>query len=216
MQQNEIRGRRDLLRDGGFHKPPVSLRDSDSIRLAIYRKLSMSITTESKACTVCEQVKPLSEFYKDKRALDGRQSGCKTCAIDYGKEYYRANRKAIRESRKGYDKAYKAANRERIRENRKAYDAEYRLKNPHLRWESGYRRRALRIGFVPYVESFTREELVARYGDKCFHCGGPFEQLDHYPVPVADNGVRTLDNCKPSCADCNAFQGTKYASRRNN
>src|SRR5699024_1094772 len=115
MQQNEIRGRRDLLRDGGFHKPPVSLRDSDSIRLAIYRKLSMSITTESKACTVCEQVKPLSEFYKDKRALDGRQSGCKTCAIDYGKEYYRANRKAIRESRKGYDKALSRSQNKKYR-----------------------------------------------------------------------------------------------------
>lgn len=115
-------------------------------------------TTESKACTVCEQVKPLSEFYKDKRALDDRQSSCKECAIESAKSYYRKNR-ALRLS---YNSTYKETNREQIREKRKPYDAEYRLKNPHLKWESGYRRRALRIGFVPYVESFTRDELIAR------------------------------------------------------
>lgn len=171
-------------------------------------------TTESKACTVCEQVKPLHEFYKDKRALDGKRSECKSCAIASATDYYAKNSDSMKTYNRAYSKAYKAANRDRIRENRKPYDAEYRLKNPHRQWESGYRRRALRIGFVPYVESFTRDELIARYGDACFHCGGPFEQIDHYPVPVADNGVHTLDNCKPSCADCNALQGGNFSARR--
>ena len=45
--------------------------------------------------------------------------------------------------------------------------------------------------------------LVARYGDACFHCGGDFEELDHFPIPVSQGGPHALDNCRPSCTPCN-------------
>lgn len=163
-------------------------------------------TTESKVCTVCEQVKPFSEFYSDKRRLDGRRSECKKCANKQNRASYRKNKVTATATKR----VYYQQNKQWLNE----LSAKYYRENPHVHWESSYKRRALRHGHVPYVESFTSDELIARYGDKCFHCGGPFEQLDHYPVPVADNGVHTLDNCKPSCTDCNAFQGAAFASRR--
>lgn len=119
--------------------------------------------------------------------------------------------------------AYYAENRERILEQGRQYYAEnreqtiertrkYYSENPHVYWESWYRRRAKRYGTEPVVESFTREELVERYGDKCAHCGGPFEELDHFPVAIVHGGAHTLENCKPSCAACNSV-GTALRRR---
>lgn len=121
--------------------------------------------------------------------------------------------------------AWRAANPERVKEikakdyaaNRDRYlaqHARYRRENaeqinarrravPHPQWESRYRRRMREFGYEPVVETFTRDELIDRHGDACVHCGGPFEHLDHYPVPVALGGAHSLDNCVPSCEACN-------------
>ena len=41
--------------------------------------LGDSARMETKKCSVCKIEKPLSEFYKDLRALDGKASECKKC-----------------------------------------------------------------------------------------------------------------------------------------
>jgi len=54
-----------------------------------------------KTCTKCGEMKPLSEFYKDKHSKDGLTSWCKACAREYrianrekrricGRKYYAA------------------------------------------------------------------------------------------------------------------------------
>lgn len=43
----------------------------------------------SKACTVCKEVQPISAFYKDARTKDGKYSDCKTCCSKRKKEYNR-------------------------------------------------------------------------------------------------------------------------------
>jgi len=50
-----------------------------------------------KKCSKCKETKPLSCFHKNKRRGDGRNTYCKTCAIQYKKEYYRKNKPKIRE-----------------------------------------------------------------------------------------------------------------------
>lgn len=79
---------------------------------------------------------------------------------------------------------------------------------PHIEWEHTYRRRARAYGNTPIVESFTREELVARYGDACWQCGGEWNQLDHV-IPVAAGGPHTLGNCRPSCTPENLAHSTE-------
>ena len=121
-------------------------------------------------------------------------------------KYYQAN--------KDKWKQYQEDNSERLKEYRKQrwirtrdkyipMQAAYREERPHLVWEYGYLRRAEKYGFEPVIESFTRDELIAKYGDKCFHCGGAFEELDHFPVSVVKGGRHGLDNCVPSCLACN-------------
>ena len=40
----------------------------------------------TKVCTTCEQWKPLSEYYPDRRASDGRESRCRSCKVAKRKE----------------------------------------------------------------------------------------------------------------------------------
>jgi hypothetical protein len=40
-----------------------------------------------KTCTRCRQIKPLNEFKKDRRLLDGHTPQCKECAREADKEY---------------------------------------------------------------------------------------------------------------------------------
>ena len=66
-----------------------------------------------------------------------------------------------------------------------------RAANSHRAWESYFRYRCRYYGIDPVIESFTREELVVRYGDRCFYCHtGDFEALDHF-VPIAAGGPHT-------------------------
>ena len=78
-----------------------------------------------------------------------------------------------------------------------------RAASPHRAWESYFRHRCTYYGIEPVIESFTREELLARYGNRCFYCAtGDFEVLDHF-VPIAAGGPHTLANARPSCRECN-------------
>lgn len=162
-----------------------------------------------KTCTKCGVAKPLDEFHPDKRS-GSRRARCRSCvnavrgahrAANRNAEaarqraYRRANAAAIAE----YNRAYHQANRDALAERKHAYNQA----NPHVHWESLYRRRVRRYGFTPVVVTFTRADVIARYGDRCWHCGGDFDELDHHPIAVRDGGPHTLDNVRPSCTACN-------------
>lgn len=125
---------------------------------------------------------------------------------EYDRSYYEANRQTILARNREYWNENRAdilsRKREYWNENRERF-AESRANNPHWGWESYYRRAAERCGVTPTVESFTRDELIARRGPNCWHCGGTFEELDHWPLPISRGGAHSLDNCVPSCRDCN-------------
>lgn len=132
-----------------------------------------------KTCSKCGETKPLDEFHKYKRSKDGRVPRCKDCRRAEASEYHSQNRETLL-----------------------AYKAEYYQSNPHLWWEYTYRQRARAYGFEPRVSSFTRGELIEAHGDRCVHCGGPFESLDHWPQPISRGGDHSLTNCRPSCMNC--------------
>lgn len=138
----------------------------------------------TKTCTKCFETKPLDAFSANRRSKDGKCHDCKACV-----------------------KAYYAANREKIA----AYGKAYRAENPHAAWACGYRRRAKEFGHEAFVEDFTKADVTERYGDSCVHCGGPFEELDHYPTPVVQGGHHTLENTRPSCRRCNRSAAPRQA-----
>ena len=82
---------------------------------------------DTKKCTKCDKEKPLAEFSKNKRGLDGRQAKCKLCY----KAYYKKNKKNIIEQTKRYRKANKESVAEyfkqRYKDNKEAIN-EYQKK----------------------------------------------------------------------------------------
>lgn len=141
-----------------------------------------------KRCTKCARDLPPDAFAK-------WRASCRDCEAAWQAAYRAANREKIA----AQQAARYAANRARIL----AQQAAYRAAAPHAGWADTYRRRVQRLGLLPLVADFTRADVVGRYGDWCFHCGGPFEELDHWPIPVRDGGPHTLDNVRPSCTRCN-------------
>lgn len=79
-------------------------------------------------------------------------------------------------------------------------------------WATSYRQRCLFYGYEPKIaeddERVTLWSLLDRWGDVCFHCGGPFECIDHFPMPVVAGGEHSLANTRPSCNRCNSEEYT--------
>lgn len=181
------------------------------------RQKSDGLTSHCKACKRAAKAK----YYAENRetvlvnAAEYRsRPDVKARLAEYQAKHYVENRDRIRARTAEYQARpeVKARRADRGAEYRsrpevKEHLARYRAENPHIRWESMYRVRAKRFGFAPVIESFTLAELIAKHGDRCFHCGGPFEELDHAIVPVAHGGEHSLANCRPSCVACNRKGG---------
>lgn len=131
-----------------------------------------------KTCTKCGETKPHTDFHKRKASPDGLKTRCKECSAEHKAEH-------------------------NARPDVKARMAEYASANPHVAWKAGAVARAKQYGFDITVEDFTKADVINTYGNKCWHCGGPFEELDHHPVPCARGGHHVIENVKPSCITCN-------------
>lgn len=102
-------------------------------------------------------------------------------------------------------------------------DDYYRRTNPHLesgrRWvaanpdrrviSEGRRRAAKRRSGTMRI---TREQIASRmayFGNRCWMCRGPFEQIDHVK-PISKGGPHILANLRPACAACNQSKSNKW------
>ena len=107
-----------------------------------------------KMCLKCEEAKPISEFYKDKKAKDGLHSYCKSCVKEYSKKWQKVNPERAKKANKKWrevnseynkenSKKWKKANPEKIKENNKRwkkanpeYNKRWKKANPEKTKES--------------------------------------------------------------------------------
>lgn len=158
----------------------------------------MTDTPTEKTCTGCGETKPLEDFKKHKAGRFGRESKCKDCERERQRAWHERNPDYMREYMKGW--------RER--------NPDYRKEHAHFSWKGSYKERTARLGLEPVIEDFTRADVIEEYGDECWHCKeAPFEELDHFPVPVRKGGHHKLSNVRPSCARCNV-RGRPSAAER--
>jgi 5-methylcytosine-specific restriction endonuclease McrA len=116
-----------------------------------------------------------------------------------------------------HDRSKKSGYRSQCRECRKTYDRRryqlhselilaqqrcYRQERPGFAWAVSHRRRAQRYGLQLVTDLVTPEQLIGRWGDRCFYCGGEFEVVDHR-IPVAAGGHHTVLNVVTCCRRCN-------------
>ncbi|MBK0330122.1 hypothetical protein I8D64_01725 [Brachybacterium sp. MASK1Z-5] len=140
-------------------------------------------------------MKPLEEFHRNRKAKDGRRPNCRECAAEYARRRYAEDPAKVRAA----SRAWRDAHPEQVAATGKAWREQNRDRVEANHWRMEYRRRARRAGHEPAVEMFDRSDVAARWGDQCFHCGGPWEHLDHFPVAVQDGGHHSLENVRPSC-----------------
>lgn len=53
---------------------------------------------KSKACSLCKELKPLEDFYKEARVKDGRARRCKMCHIEITQKYRKKNPEVYRKA----------------------------------------------------------------------------------------------------------------------
>lgn len=185
---------------------------------------------QSKRCSRCRIVKPVSEFGPSKQTPDGLFRYCRGCKRASDRRSYAANRAARQPARRAYYEAnredYLRRAKERYRRDpdavkeqarqwaadhpdrrreivRKSQDKAYAL-DPERKREAWRRRHAaIRRGCAVY--RFTSEQLAAKvayWGGRCWVCSGSFQAIDHVK-PLAKGGPHMLANLRPICTPCN-------------
>ena len=122
-----------------------------------------------KKCTKCLTTKPLTEFYTEKRAKDGKRSSCKECCNKVTKKYADKNKDKIKE----YHEIYYTENKEKLKTQRmdryynnrdteiarhKQYIRDRRINDPELRLLSN-----LRSGLYKSLKGLTKSNTSMQY-----------------------------------------------------
>ena len=136
-----------------------------------------------KTCLSCPQIKPLSEFYKNRNTKDGLRYWCKTCEKAHQKAYQQTKRgKAVH--RKRVAKYQKTPNGKAFR--RKA-NAKYNALHPNNIKAINAVNHAIRAGRLPQPNT--------RF---CHYCGAKAEQYHHYLGYELEHWFDVL----PVCVEC--------------
>lgn len=147
-----------------------------------------------KACNKCGFEKPLSDFYKQERCLDGVRSSCKVCVNKRRAKHYQENKELyktrnsawrVNNNRSNYYASYRESNKEKIKEYTKA--------NKHLYAKNRAIRRARVIQRTPIwlnAAELFEIDCVYRYCSSLRAVGLNYE-VDHI-LPLAGKSASGL------------------------
>lgn len=139
--------------------------------------------TESKKCFKCEEIKPLTDFYKHSGMKDGRVNKCKEC-----------NKKDVRENRKSKVEYYRQYDKDRFKNDPKVKYRHERYKNTDAGKESIRKAKEkwseenpIKRGASTMVGNAVRDGKLTK-PKNCSQCGVEPERLhghhDDYAKPL--------------------------------
>ena len=134
----------------------------------------MPESNPTKTCTKCQESTPLEEFYRDKRAVDGRYPACKSCHNSVVMRYYRTpegkqTTKKAKQHQRDIGRAKYWVDKCRKSDKGHQWYRTYRLQNIEkvkARMAVG---NAIRAGKLPWPKDCS-----------CDQCGKPAEQYHHH------------------------------------
>ena len=153
---------------------------------------------------VCDQCKAVSlkDYYKNNKKKFNKDNS------KHSKTYYQNHSDKIKLRNKNKRLADPVGAKEQDAKHyqnniiaRRAAIKKWKIKNPEKAKNHCRIRRARKRNAI--IEVFTTDQLIEKYGNKCFYCiTGNFEHLDHY-IPLSKGGSHTLENVRPACQKCN-------------
>jgi hypothetical protein len=135
-----------------------------------------------KACSKCQETKPLEDFRRDARLRDGRRSQCRDCGAEFDRRYQPNNRVRISETGRKYREAnrgqiavakrrWREVNREEIRARKQQYyeaTREYQLaQKRQYRIDNLEQEREQDRLYCARVKAI----ILGHYGEQCACCG---------------------------------------------
>lgn len=182
---------------------------------------------DTKRCVKCCVVQTIANFGPSKKTKDRLFPYCRECkrASDrVSNDRHRDERNAAAKVRYAANpEPGKAKSRERYRKDPAKWKAEvaaWAKANPEKRkvtytaWqkrnlhgsvrEATRRRYATRMGATAIRFSAVQlRQRMAYWGNRCWWCGGPQEEVDHVK-PLTAGGAHMLCNLRPICKSCNS------------
>ncbi len=182
-----------------------------------------------KNCRTCLVDKPLTDFHRNHKAVDGLSYKCKPCAKKYMTTWRPTNQDAIRiqgkkwrtenrEHYKQYMADWHSKNAEQIHERHRAWreanptwHSEWKKAHPDRvnLWSTNRRAKARAQGY----EKYDRAAIYQRDSGCCRLCSKPIDLLlpssskfgftiDHI-IPISRGGGDVVDNVQSAHRDCN-------------
>lgn len=159
---------------------------------------SETLEPGTKRCTGCREVKPLTEFFHNKRQRDGFALHCKECMKKEHRKYHKKNA----------DKVH--ARTAKWRKEHPGYSREYARAHPEQCKK--YNRRRLHRLQTGRITMEQRLQLYEEANYTCKYCGKQFERkhltLDHV-IPVSRGGLNHVSNVVVACRSCNSSKYRK-------
>ena len=160
-----------------------------------------------KTCSKCEEKKPITDFYADKRTKDGKRSACKNCINSQNKDYINRDREKYleyqrsqylknRENRLKQRKDYYKSNREDILEYHKNHIREKRRQDPCFRLVGN-----LRNGLYKSLKGYSKKHRTMKYvGCSIEQLWIRFESLFQDGMTRENYGEWHVDHIQPLCS----------------
>lgn len=148
-----------------------------------------------KACSKCDAIKALAEFYKNSRSPDGRRGDCRQCVLLQRRSRYQAEGEVL----KARVIDYQAANPEKVRATRKGSVQKLKDSDP-----DEYRRRNRQSQLRRYgLTQADYDRMFSEQSGCCAICGsadpGRYWAIDHSHLTGKVRGIL--------CWHCNVALG---------
>jgi 5-methylcytosine-specific restriction endonuclease McrA len=209
----------------------------------LLRSFDVSILSHKK-CVKCGEVKPLPEFYKDKKSPDGHFYSCKTCELsrshnwweehkndsdrprrlEVKKKYYRNNKSILDEKNKQWAKDHPEARKAILRRSYLKDISKYlartigwRKKNPEAAAAIWRNRRARIEGDGGKITTREWVELKKKYDYTCLCCKRCEPEIKltlDHVKPLVMGGAHSIKNAQPLCLSCNCSKHDKWIDYR--